>query len=281
MEIACHTWAFNDKSLVEALGTIARLGFRYVDIGSGPHINVAQVARNPRAAAAAIRRDLDIFNLKLGDLYLMLPRISLPDDTRRKKEIDTFRALLPFIIALEAPGVTVSPGLAYPDNDATAYDRVVESLNTLMEAARQATPATRLRVSIEPHMDSMAQKPDVALQLLKDVDGLELTIDWAHLVCQDVFHDDIVKLIPKARHIQLRQAARAQLQLPFERGRIDVEKVMIALDEAGYEGLVSVEYLRTHGWHGTEEVDAITEIATMRDHIRDARDRLAESKEAT
>lgn len=272
MEIACHTWAFNDRPLTEALGTIARLGFRYVDIGSGPHINVAQVAGDPRGAAAAIRRDLNVFNLQLSDLYLMLPRISLPDDVRRKKEIDSFRALLPFIVALEAPGVTLSPGLAYPDQNEDAYARVVESLNTLMEATRRATPATRLRVSIEPHMDSMAQKPEVALQLLEDVDGLELTLDWAHLVCQDVFFDDIVKLIPKARHIQLRQAARAQLQLPFDRGRINVAQVIAALNDAGYDGIVSVEYLRTHGWHGTEEVETIREIAAMRDAIRDSRD---------
>lgn len=272
MQIACHTWAFNDRPLPEALGTIARLGFRYVDIGSGPHINVAQVAGDPRRAAAAIRRDLVTFNLTLSDLYLMLPRISLPDDTRRRKEIESFKALLPFIVALEAPGVTLSPGLAYPDADADAYGRVVESLNMMLEAARLATPATRLRVSIEPHMDSMAQKPDVALQLLRDVEGLELTLDWAHMVCQDVFPDDIVKLLPHTRHVQLRQAARAQLQLPFERGRIDVPRVIQALKDADYDGVISVEYLRTHGWHGTEEVAVVQEVMTMRDAIRAARD---------
>lgn len=275
LQFACHTWAFNDRSLTQALGTIARLGFRCVDIGSGPHINVSQVAGDPRGAAAAIRRDLETFNLKLSDLYLMLPRISLPDAARRKKEINSFKALLPFIVALESPGVTLSPGLAYPDNDAGAYERVVDALNEIMEAARLATPATRLRVSIEPHMDSMAQKPEVALQLLKDVKGLELTLDWAHLICQDVFHDDIVKLIPKARHVQVRQAARAQLQLPYERGSLQPEKVIAALSEAGYTGVLSIEYLRTHGWHGTEEVNALVEIAALRDALREARDAAA------
>ncbi len=33
IEFACHTWTFNDLTVPEALGTIARLGFRYADIG--------------------------------------------------------------------------------------------------------------------------------------------------------------------------------------------------------------------------------------------------------
>ncbi|NJL57018.1 sugar phosphate isomerase/epimerase [bacterium] len=237
IEFSCHTWAFNDLTLMEALGTIARLGFRRVDIGSGPGLNAPRAAAQPAQVAAEITADLEQFNLELSDLYLMLPRIT--DAERGEREVELFKALLPFIVALEAPGVTLSPGLAYPDNDAGAYERVMEALNEIMEAARLATPATRLRVSIEPHMDSMAQKPEVALQLLKDVKGLELTLDWAHLICQDVFHDDIVALIPKARHVQVRQAARAQLQLPFDRGSLQPEKVIAALQEAGYTGVLS------------------------------------------
>ena len=48
-EFSCHTWAFNDLTLPEALGTIARLGFRYVDIGSGASLNAARAAERPQA----------------------------------------------------------------------------------------------------------------------------------------------------------------------------------------------------------------------------------------
>src|SRR6187549_3830331 len=100
LEFACHTWAFNDLILPEALGTIARMGFRYVDIGSGAHINSQRAAADPRKEAADIRSDLEAFNLDVSDLYLMLPRISLADEDRRRKEIDLYKALVPFAQAL-------------------------------------------------------------------------------------------------------------------------------------------------------------------------------------
>ncbi|NJL57401.1 hypothetical protein HC928_21380 [bacterium] len=73
-------------------------------LGSGAHINTARVAQDPRAAAAEIKRDLDLFNLQLSDVYLMLPRIASHEDDKRRKEIDLYKSLLPFIIALETPG---------------------------------------------------------------------------------------------------------------------------------------------------------------------------------
>lgn len=274
LEFSCHTCAFTDMTLPEALGTIARLGFRYVDIGSGSNLNTQRAAENPRKEAVEIRADLDLFNLKVSDLYLMLPRISLADESKRQKELEMYRALLPFAVALGAPGVTLSPGLAHPAEDVEAADRVSAALREMVKAGKDVG----LAVSIEPHMDSMAQTPDAALKLLNDVPGLQLTLDWAQMVCQDVFHEDIIKLLPHTRHIQMRQAARAQLQTPFERGRIDVKQVVQAVLQADYKGIMCVEYMNTPGWHGMIEVNAIQESATMRDALREARDKQVSAK---
>ncbi|MBL8161520.1 MAG: sugar phosphate isomerase/epimerase [Anaerolineae bacterium] len=272
IEFSCHTWAFSDVTLPEALGTIARLGFRYVDIGSGANLNTARAAENPRKEAEDIRADLELFNLKVSDLYLLLPRISLADESRRRKEIDLFKSLIPFASALGTPGITLSPGLAHPAEDVEALDRTIEALREMVKSAE----AARLKVSIEPHMDSMAQTPEVALKIIKDVPGLMLTLDWAQLVCQDVFHSDIAKLLPHARHIQVRQAAREQLQVPFERGRIDVKKLMKDAQKANYQGVICVEYMNTPGWHGMIAVNTIQESVRMRDELRAARDLVAE-----
>lgn len=268
IEFSCHTWAFSDMTLPEALGTIARLGFRYVDIGSGANLNTARAAENPRKEAEDIRADLELFNLKVSDLYLLLPRISLADEARRRKEIDLFRALVPFAAALGTPGITLSPGLAHPAEDAEAFDRTVAALREMVSAAA----AARLKVSIEPHMDSMAQTPEVALKIIQQVPGLLLTLDWAQFVCQDVFHGEIARLLPHARHIQVRQAARAQLQVPFERGRIDVKKLMRDAQKANYRGVICVEYMNTPGWHGMVAVNTIQESVRLRDELRAARD---------
>ncbi len=269
MEISCHTWAFNDLTLREALGTIARLGFRYVDIGAGKHFNPVHTIRNPREVAADILADLRTFNLKVGDVTLMLTRISAADDKQRQTEVNVFKALVPVLKAIGAEGVTVSPGRAYPSDDEAARDRTVQSLTEMAQAAATA----QLPFSIEPHLDSMATTPEAARYYLDRVPNLRLTIDWAHLLCGNAREKDIIDLLPHARHIQLRQAARAQLQLPFERGRLNIEKIIGQLYDADYQGHVCVEYLSEHkNWHGAVDVAIIPEVMRMRDAIRDARD---------
>lgn len=269
LEFACHTWAFTDLTLPEALGTIARLGFRYADIGSGANLNAPRAAANPRKAALEIRADLDLFNLQISDLYLMLPRISLPDE-RRQRELDLYRALVPFAVELGTPGITLSPGLAQPPDDAEAYDRTAEALREMVKLGADAG----LRISIEPHLDSIAPTPEAASRFIEDVPGLTLTLDWAHLICQGIEHEDIIRLLPRARHIQMRQAAQGQLQTPFDKGQIDMKRVISDVLAAGYDGNICVEYMNTPGWHGMEAVNAIRESARLRDELRAARDAL-------
>ena len=273
LNFACHTWAFTDLTLPEALGTIARLGFRYADIGSGANLNAPRAAANPRKAALEIRADLDLFDLQLSDLSLMLPRISLPDE-RRQRELDLYKALMPFAVELGTPGITLSPGLAQPSDDEEAYDRTAEALREMVKLGADAG----LRVSIEPHLDSIAPTPETALRFIEDVPGLSLTLDWAHLVCQGIGHDEVIKLLPHTRHIQIRQAAPQRLQTPFDRGQIDMKQVVADVLAAEYDGIICVEYMNTPGWHGMEVVNAIRESARLRDELRSARDAL--TKEA-
>ena len=50
-KISCHTWGFSDQPLDEAVQTIARLGFNYIDLGSGPHLDMDSAAKNPAKEA--------------------------------------------------------------------------------------------------------------------------------------------------------------------------------------------------------------------------------------
>ena len=56
-----------------------------------------------------------------------------------------------------------------------------------------------------------------------------------------------------------------------DKGQIDFDAVLSALDSAGYEGVLCIEYMKTPGWHGMMEVDAIEESVRLRDALRDAR----------
>lgn len=268
MEFACHTWGFTDLTLPEALATIARLGFRCADIGSGTNLNAARAAENPRRMASEIQADLETFNLQVSDLYLLLPRISLADEARRDRELELFRALVPFAAALEAPGITLSPGLAHPADDAAALERTAAALRQMVEQGKAAD----LRVSIEPHVDSMAQTPEAALKLLEAVPGLEITLDWAQMICQNIPLKQAAALLPHTRHMHIRQAKNGALQTPFAEGTLDLAAVVQAAQDAEYDGAMCVELMLTPGWHGTQPVNVIQESLRLRDALKAARD---------
>ncbi len=261
IEFSCHTWTFNDLTLPEALGTVARLGFRYADIG----LAAAKAIVNPRRTAQEIRNDLLFYTLKASDLYLMLPRISLEDAERRQREIDTFKLLLPLAVEIGTPGISLSPGLI--SSDEGAFERSAAALREMVEAGK----AAGLRVSIEPHVDSMAQTPERALKLIEAVPGLEITLDWAQLTYQNSPQASILSLLPHTRHIQMRQASRGHLQMPFDKGKIDLPRVMDDLKAQGYEGVIGVEIVNTAGRYGITAVNAVRESVRLRDTLRTLR----------
>lgn len=284
-EIACHTWSFNDLTLPEALGTIARLGFRAVDIGSGAGWNMVNAARSPSATAAEIIGDLRLFNLRLTDLALMFPRISVENDEQRARDVQGFVELLPFASALagamdSAPGITLSAGVAHvlADGllDPAAWARSVEALKSMVTAARDFG----LAVSIEPHPDTMAATPEDALRLLDAVPELRLTLDWANLIYRGASHQAIAALLPKTRHIHIRQAAKGTLQTPMERGKIDLRQVLADAQAAGYSGAICIEIIRLTGRHGIAAVNPHREAARLRNALRDARRELRASRSA-
>jgi sugar phosphate isomerase/epimerase len=269
IEFACHTWGFNDQPLATALGTVARLGFRYVDLGSGPHLDVVAATAEPGKTADTYRELLETFNLRVSDLYIMLPRISVADDDRRQHEIMSFERLMPFAAKLGVPGITVSPGVHKQGPPGEVVPRVAEVLGQFVAMAGERGIA----LSFEPHLDSVTQTPEHALDLLNRVDDLMLTLDWAHLAKQGLKPDAALHLLPHLRHVQVRQAAPLRMQTPFEQGVLDLDRVMTLLMSTGYNGVIAVESLLTLGWHGAAAVDPVAEALQLRDALRALRDK--------
>jgi sugar phosphate isomerase/epimerase len=271
MQIACHAWAYNNLPLEEAMGTIARLGFRRIDLGSGPHLDVHRAAAHPETEAAAIRQLLDRFALTLTDLYLLLPHINSPDAAQRETQISLFEQLVPFAVALHTPGITISPGIIQKeDGPEHSLARSIPALLRMLQAAED----TDLRISFEPHMDSVAQKPAQALLLLDAVPGLSITLDYAHFVCQGIVRREIEPLMEHVAHVQVRQAKRGVLQTAHNEGTVNLQQLVQDLHDAGYRGALTIEYMTTFGWHGMKKISISTESVRTRDALRVARDRI-------
>ncbi|NDJ78186.1 MAG: sugar phosphate isomerase/epimerase [Chloroflexi bacterium] len=273
MQIACHAWAYNDRSLEDAVGTIARLGFRHIDLGSGPHLDINRAAAYPEAEAGQILRLLTQFNLTLSDLYLMLPHINAPDPNQRKVQLALFERLIPFAVALGTPGITISPGIIQKDGPEHSLARAVPALLHMLQAAEDSD----LRISFEPHMDSVAHTPQQALLLLEAVPGLSLTLDYAHFVFQGIIQREIKPLLEHVAHVHIRQAKRNYLQTAHNKGTLKLDQLLSDLYEHGYRGTLTVEYMTTFGWHNMQKIGISRETVLTRDALRAARSTLESS----
>ncbi len=317
LKLACHTWGFSDQPLEEAVQTIARLGFNYVDLGSGPHIDMDTAAKNPREMAHEILALLNSFNLEITDLYLLLPALSSVDEGRRLFEVKLFERLIPFALELGTPGITLSPGIDTPElkearlprpeaveirpqdkpdldkelvtysparkaeapsepTSPTPFDYAVESFQRVVEAMED----TDMRISFEPHLDSVTATPEKALAMLDAVPGLSLTLDWAQFTAQGIVSREIEPLLQHTAHVQIRQAARGRLQTPYEEGVIDFDQVLSLLIANDYRDTLSIEYMNRAGWHGTASLDIVRETGRTRDEVRRCRNRFLPNSKA-
>ncbi|MGB1285719.1 MAG: sugar phosphate isomerase/epimerase family protein [Aggregatilineales bacterium] len=270
-EFSCYTASFNDLTLMEAMGTAARLGFRSVDLATGSQISITRAAdeRNRDNFIAEIQADLALFNLRVADFHAFLPRISINDDEKRTADIETFKALLPFASALQIPGITVSAGLLHPASDTDAFARSVDALQMMQSAANQADIA----LSIIPHPDSMAQTVPQIQHFLDEVPGLELTLDVAFMTYQNISSDDWFSLLDATRHMHLRTATQMALQVTFDNNTIDVAVLMQQLKERNYSGYISMAYLPPASQYQIEKINVIETVLTLRDELRNLREK--------
>jgi sugar phosphate isomerase/epimerase len=269
MQIACHAWAYTNLSLREAVGTIARLGFRAVDIGSGPHFSLGTVAQDPIGFGRHVRQIVSDFDMEISDVYLVMTHVNSPDPTTRNTRLRLFDRLLAFAQVIRASGVTVSPGIVHDDGYRHSFARAIPCLQYMVDLAQ----ARNVRLSFEPHLDSVAPDPEAATLLMSAVPDLKLTLDIAHWITQGIGWRQIKPMLANAAHVQIRQARKNKLQTVFEKGKVDIELLIESLFEVGYQGALSIEYMNAVGWHGMEAVDYTREIDLTRHAVRNARDK--------
>jgi sugar phosphate isomerase/epimerase len=105
------------------------------------------------------------------------------------------------------------------------------------------------------------------LDLLGQVPGLKLTLDYAHFVCLGWRQDEIDVLAPHAAHVHLRQAKPGFLQTKVGQGTINFEAQCAALRDAGYGGRLSLEFVH-QDYMDTLHDDVLTETIILRDRVR-------------
>jgi sugar phosphate isomerase/epimerase len=258
-----------------ALELVAALGVEGVDLflaGNRSIVRPEDVRGNVAGAADRIGADLretglapsDVFVIPWSDLETMAP--NHPDGAERERSRALFRDMLELAVKVGAPGLTILPGIHWPgESHEDSLQRAAEELGWRAEQAQ----GEGLRFSVEPHVGSIVETPELAVRLLEAAPGLEVTLDYSHFVRQGLPEEQADVLAPRTRHVHVRGATPQRMQASLRESTIDFERMLGVLEAAGYDGYVTLEYVWLR-WERCDECDNLSETILLRDRLRAA-----------
>lgn len=252
-----------------ALAIVKGLGLPAVDLclfPGGGHVHVEQAIVDPVGTAETLKRRLDAAGLRVADLFAITGEpgegsVNHPDPRVRGSLLDAFTSVVEVARRIGAPGITLLPGVPHE-----GVDPQVSLELAALELQRHAALAGEagLRFSIEPHVESIAETPASALELMRLAPDVTLTLDHSHFIFQGYAQAEADVLIPHAGHMHLRQAAKGRMQTRLAEGSIDFRALRDALAASGYAGALTIEYLWEE-WFDCANVDTVSETALLRD----------------
>ena len=253
-KLSCCDFAFPLISHDEALHLIRTLGFSGVDIGlfeNRSHLQPSSEFENVSASAAALKSRLDAHGLLASDIFMqaeldMCAYASNHFDPARREHARTlFLKTLEYAAIVGSRHVSALPGVWFEmESYEASYDRCVEEHIWRVEEAKKAG----LSFGIEAHVGCIIPTTKQALQFVKDVPGLGLTLDYSHFVRQGEAETAVDILLPYANHFHARGARNGQLQSCLSDSEIDFSRVPKKLLDTGFTGWICVEYAWTPNW---------------------------------
>lgn len=255
MRLAFSTNAYLRFSVTNALGRLARIGYRGVEIMADvPH---AWPAFLPEETKQAMRAALAEYRLELSNLNAFMMRAVSdarqaywhpswiePDPHYRQVRIDHTRRSLSLARELGAPSVTTEPGGPVP-----AGARWSQALKTFVEELKPvAEHAHREGVSllVEPEPGLLIENAEQFEEFMRYVDcpAVGLNFDVGHFYCVgDDPPPTIRRLARYIRHFHVEDiaATRVHEHLIPGRGAIDWPATVNAIRDTGYQGWLTVE----------------------------------------
>lgn len=273
LKLACADFAFPLLPHDRVLDLIAMLEFEGVDIGlfeGRSHLWPSNVLASPGRSGKQLGRKLAARGLRCADVFLQMApsfvpyAINHPAAARRRRARDWFLKTLEYAAACAARHVTTLPGVRFDDETrADSWKRCCDELAWRVEKAKQWS----IVFAVEAHVGSIAPKPDEALRLVRGVPGLTLTLDYTHFTRGGFLDSAVEPLVAHASHFHARGARKGRLQTSFTQNSIDYARVLRAMEKAGYQGYVGVEYVWID-WEHCNEVDNLSETIQLRDFLR-------------
>lgn len=275
LKLSCTDVSFLSLDHERTLALIALLGFRGADIElleGYDHLKPSRELKQPARNGAALKRRLMANGLVASDVFLQVHAsfvefaINHPAARRRAFARDQFLRTLDYASAAGTEHITILPGVIFDrESRADSVSRSAEELAWRVAAAKSA----KLRLGVEPHVGSLIDTPERALDLVRRVPGLGFTLDYSHFTRAGISDDRIAPLVKFATHLHARTARRGRLQSPLKENTIDFPRVVKALAKQKFTGWIALEFVWID-WEHCNEVDIISETLQLKKLLSDA-----------
>lgn len=273
MKLACADFTFPKLEHSAALSLITLMDFKGVDIGlfeGRSHLWPSREFKNAARSGKSLKRQLDDLNLQAADIFLQmnpdfnLYAINQPQASRRRKAREWYCEALEYAVHCGCHHVTILPGVRFPgETFQLSFQRSCAELAWRVERAR----AAGIVLGTEAHVGSLVDSPTLAENLVRNVPGLSLTLDYTHFTRAGLTDSRIERLIPYASHFHARGARKNRLQTSFKENTIDYARVVNKMRANDYRGWIGVEYVWID-WEHCNECDNVSETVELRNFLR-------------
>ncbi len=273
MRLSCADFAFPLIHHDAVLDLIAAIGFEGVDIGlfeDRSHLQPLNQFRQISSNASELKQRAEARGLVISDVFMQadldftIYAVNHPDDSRRVYARDLFLKTVEYASIAGSVHISGLPGVAFDSESfEKSFNRCIE------ENAWRAAEAKKANImyGVEAHIDSIVEKPQMAIQLMQAVPDLGLTLDYSHFVRLGLPDTTGDVLLPFANHMHARGAAKGILQTSVEENEIDFARIVKLLKKRQYSGWICLEYCWTPQWENCSRNDNISETVILRNQL--------------
>jgi sugar phosphate isomerase/epimerase len=260
--VVCSTAVRSGSSLEKALADIEQAGFEAIDllaIDGWVHVNTVDLAERYDETLARVDGLLEQHRLKVVALNTgVSPQLHHRSDAINAQRMREVEGLIRLMRHLGVEVAAVQPRNPDPVRPWEEVLRdCVATLREQVDAGRDAG----VTFALEFHVRSPFETLEQARRLLEEMPDLPLAYDPSHYVMQGIDIKEIGWLLDHAHHVHLRDAAPDEMQVPFGMGQVDFNWLLGSLQDRGYRGHFSIEYLES------DDFDALDSALRLRDAI--------------
>ena len=246
MKIAVNTWCYRDKRLEEFVPVLGKMGFEYLDLGTGRPTDLCShvILDWSEDRLFEVKEFCQRYGIEISVLHASND-LSWPEEEKRREQIDLVKRNVEIADYLEVGIVILHDGWCeYPE------EKLPEVFGWISEGFKECCEYAEkygIKLAFENH-GIFSSRGDPMLELVKSVDrpNFGVNYDPGNFA---IMGEDPVKagklLAPYIIHSHLKDVVEEKGKLKYTAigdGFVNWKEVLSILHEINYKGLLTVEY---------------------------------------